>query len=164
MQVTSPIADTIAQYHLNEYVLSQALPSITAEESLRRPSSHSNHALWILGHMIYARTSVLRFAGKGDAWMRPWLPLFPRGAELKEDSAYPAWFELVAAWNELTPILQSALEEAPASLLDNPAPAAPPSTDGKISGVLSFFANHEAYHAGQLGFLTTWLGHARPVG
>lgn len=164
MQVTTPIADTIAQYHFNEYVLDKALPSISAEEALRQPAAHSNHALWILGHMIYARTSVLQFAGKEAAWQRPWLPLFDRGAALKEASAYPSWPELIAAWQELMPIVHNALSEVPNEILDRPAPAEPPSTDGKISGVLSFFANHEAYHAGQIGFLTKWLGHPGPVG
>jgi uncharacterized damage-inducible protein DinB len=107
---------------------------------------------------------VLKFAGKEEAWTRPWLALFPRGAQLKEASAYPAWPELVAAWKELTPIVHNALNEVPNEILDKPAPEGPPSTDGKISGVLSFFANHEAYHTGQIGFLTKWLGHARPVG
>ena len=163
-QLATPIADAIDAYGTNEYVLGQVLPAITSEESLRQPGPNSNHALWILGHIIYCRNSVLKFLGHAPAVSQDWLPLFNRGAKLVEASAYPAWNELCITWQEITPTLHKALDEVTEELLDRPSPEGIPSTDKKMSGVVRFFANHEAYHAGQLGYLSSWLGHAGPVG
>ena len=160
------IATAIASYHFNERVLDKVLPSITPEDALRRPSNHSNHALWILGHVLYCRNSVIKLLGLPPALSQPWLPLFNRGSKIQQDpSAYPSWNELLEIRRELTPQLHKALSEAPEDLLETSAPAnGAPSFDGKISGVISFFASHETYHGGQLGYLAKWLGHDGPVG
>lgn len=162
-QLATSIADAIDAYNTNEYVLDKALPSITPEESLRQPGPQSNHALWILGHLIYCRNSVLRFLGQ-PLLSYSWLPLFNRGAKLQDPSAYPAWNELNEAWQQVTPALHKALDEVTEETLDRPSPEGVPSADKKISGLVRFFANHEAYHTGQLGYLTKWLGHDGPVG
>jgi DinB superfamily len=163
-QLVAPIADATDAYNFNEYVLGKVLPAITPEESLRQPSEKSNHALWVFGHILYCRLSVLRFLGAEPDFHPEWLPLFNRGAKLVEASAYPAWNELVLAWNEITPTLHKTLDEVTEETLDQPAPQGIPSADKKISGVVRFFANHEAYHVGQLGYLDKWLGHDGPVG
>jgi uncharacterized damage-inducible protein DinB len=162
MQVATPISDAVANYRTNASVLDKCLTAITPEEALRQPSPHSNHAVWILGHMIWARATVLHFVGK--EWSRPWFPLFVRGAALKEPAAYPAWQELIDAWQEINVALERALDEAPEAVLDRPSPPEIPSTDKKVSGLAVFFADHEAYHVGQISYLAKWLGHAGPWG
>ncbi len=164
MQLATPIADAIDNYNANEFILNNCIPVITPEESLRQPSPHSNHALWIFGHLIHSRASVLHFLGEKQEWSRPWQPLFVRGAKLVDASTYPAWSELVAAWHEITTALHKALDEVPGNVLDSPSLEGIPSGDKKMSGLVRFFAAHEAYHAGQLGYLTAWLGHHGPVG
>jgi uncharacterized damage-inducible protein DinB len=163
---SAAIATAIASFHFNERVLDKVLPSITPEDALRRPSGHSNHALWVLGHVLYCRNSVIKILGQPPALSQPWLPLFNRGSKVLEDpSAYPAWNELLEVRLALTPQLHKALSEAPEELLEAPAPdKGAPSFDGKISGIISFFAYHETYHGGQLGYLVKWLGHEGPVG
>jgi hypothetical protein len=162
--VATPIAEAVASFHFNEHVLDKRFPVFTAEESLRQPAPHSNHAVWIFGHMIYSRLSVLKFIGREGVFERPWLPLFKRGEKLREASVYPSWPELLEAWREITPILHKALDEVSPDVLDKPSPEGVPSADKKISGLVNFFAYHEAYHAGQLGYITRWLGHDGPVG
>jgi len=164
MLVATPIAEAAASFHLDEHVLEKGFPVFTAEESLRQPAPHSNHAVWIFGHMIRCRASVLKFIGREGEFERTWLPLFNRGEKLREASAYPSWQELLEAWNEVTPILHKALDEISPELLDRPSPEGVPSADKKISGLINFFAYHEAYHAGQLGYITKWLGHDGLVG
>ena len=164
MLVATPIAEAIASFHRNEYALDKKFPVFTAEESFRQPAPHSNHAVWIFGHIIYCRVSVLKFAGRGGEFQRPWLPLFGRGEKLREASAYPSWQELLEAWSEITSALHKALEEVDPEVLDRPSPEGIPSADRKISGLINFFAYHEAYHAGQLAYITKWLGHDGPMG
>jgi hypothetical protein len=167
-QLATPITDAIDGFKTNEYILGKALPSITPEESLLHPAPNSNHALWIFGHILYCRLSVLKFLGRYEGQnedrTRPWLHLFKRGATREDASAYPAWSDLHAAWQEITPILHQALEEATDELLDQPAPEGVPSADKKISGVVRFFVLHEMYHIGQIGYLSAWLGRKGPVG
>jgi hypothetical protein len=164
MLVATPISEAIASFHLNEHVLDKGFPVFTTEESLRQPAPQSNHAVWIFGHIIYSRVSVLKFIGRGGEFQHPWLPLFKRGEKLREASAYPSWPELLEAWTEITPTLHKALEEVALEVLDSPSPEGVPSADKKISGLINFFAYHEAYHAGQLAYVTKWLGHDGPVG
>ena len=163
-QLATPIADAVDAFNFNEHVLGKVLSAVTPEESLRRPSEKSNHALWVFGHILYCRLSVLRFLGAEQDFRPEWLPLFNRGAKPVEASAYPSWNELLSAWQQITPNLHKALEDVTEETLDQPAPQGVPSADKKISGVVRFFANHEAYHVGQLGYLSSWLGHAGPVG
>ena len=164
-QLATPITDAIDGFHTNEYVLGKAFTAITPEESLRQPAPDSNHALWILGHLINCRNSVMRFLGQPPASSQAWLPLFDRGAELQKDtSVYPSWNELLEIWPESTAALHKALNEASEEVLDSPSPEGVPSVDKKMSGAVRFFVIHEAYHTGQLGYLTTWLGHEGLIG
>jgi uncharacterized damage-inducible protein DinB len=43
-------------------------------------------------------------------------------------------------------------------------PPSPPTTDGKISGVIRFLAWHETYHVGQISLVACMLGHKGQMG
>ena len=165
MLVATPISEAIASFHRNEHVLDRGFSVFTAEEPFRQPAPHCNHAVWILGHVIYCRNRVIELIGNPPALSQSWLPLFSRGAKLQQDlSVYPSWNELLEAWREITPTLHKALEEIAPEVLDRPSPEGMSSADKKISGLINFFAYHEAYHAGQLAYITKWLGHGGSVG
>ncbi|MFZ0744802.1 MAG: DinB family protein, partial [Terracidiphilus sp.] len=95
---------------------------------------------------------------------RPWLPLFARGAKLPEPAQFPSPQEIVQGWQEVSSKLTTALESASDEVLSAPTPEKSPSFDGKVSGMVSFLAFHEAYHVGQAAYLRCWLGRAGIVG
>ncbi len=162
MPVPNEIANAAAAYRMNSQALSKSFAGLTPEEWLRRPSESSNHLLWIVGHVIWARAAVTGLLG--TKWSRPWLSLFARGAKVVDAGQYPSPQEITQAWEELTAALKSALEEVSVETLAAPSPEKIPTFDGKVSGTIGFLAFHEASHVGQAAYLRTWLGHEGVAG
>ena len=100
----------------------------------------------------------------GVDWSSPWAPLFARGTERVDDSAYPSIEEMRDAWSEVSEQLKATLNGSPEEVFSNPAPEGPPSFDKKVSGTVAFLAFHDTYHTGQVSFLRKWLGYGQTVG
>ncbi len=162
MPISSQIAVAAYAFSQNNALLSKSIDGLTPEEWLLSPKESSNPPLWIVGHLVWARSMALKFLG--TKWERPWLPLFARGAKLQAGSELPTHEEVLLGWQEVSVSLRSALEGASEQILAEPAPEKSPSFDGKISGMVTFLAFHEAYHVGQAAYLRCWMGHGRIVG
>jgi hypothetical protein len=157
MTIPSQIASAAFTFGQNTGLFKRSFEGLTAEEWLRRPNESSNHLLWIVGHVVWARSVTLGFLG--SAWTTPWLPLFARGAKLVDSAEYPTPEEATLAWREVSARLTTAMEEASEDALSKPSPERIPSADGKVSGLVGFLAYHETYHVGQAAYLRRWLGH-----
>jgi DinB superfamily len=162
MTVPSQIANAAYIFGLNDGLFKKCFEGLTAEEWLRRPNDSSNHLLWIVGHVIWARGAAVKFLG--SAFTTPWLPLFARGTKLDDTAQYPTPQEIKVAWHEVSARLTAALEGASEDALSKPGPERIPNPDGKISGVVNFLANHETYHLGQAAYLRCWMGHEGVAG
>jgi uncharacterized damage-inducible protein DinB len=162
MPVASQITNAAVSYRQNAQILERSIAGLSAAEWRNRPNDHSNALLWIVGHIVWARSRSLQFLG--STWTRPWLPLFARGAKLVDQPEYPSPDEIVLAWKHVAACLTAALEAADEEKLSAPAPEKSPSFDGKIGGLVSFFAFHETYHVGQVAYLRCWLGHDPVLG
>jgi uncharacterized damage-inducible protein DinB len=163
MPVHASIAQAAEDYRFNNSFLLNTVKDLSLEEWVQRPSATTNHIAWIVGHVTWARKSVLRRLGTD--WSTPWLGMFARGVKLDETAAYPSPDALMDAWSEVGGLLSGALENAPEDVLSKPAtPPSPPSADGKVSGVIRFLAWHETYHMGQVCFVRGLLGHKSMMG
>jgi len=162
MPIASELDTAAHMYRNNEALLAKSIDGLTDEEWKTRPNETSNSVLWIVGHIVWARAMALKLLG--SSWSRPWLPLFARGAKLVEPTEYPSPEEIVLAWKDAKTCLTAAVEEAPAEVLCASAGEKSPSFDGKVGGMVSFLAFHEAYHVGQTAYLRRWLGHSQIVG
>jgi uncharacterized damage-inducible protein DinB len=162
MPVEGRIASAVQTFRQNANLLEKSFSDLRREEWLRRPAEGSNPVLWIVGHVIWARSRVLALLG--EEWTRPWLPSFARGATLVEDAQYPSPEELMTAWHDVTLHLIAALDAAPPDALAVPVGEKSPSYDGTVGGMVTFLASHETYHVGQVAYLRCWLGHEGVVG
>ena len=163
MPVPACIAQAAEDYRFNNNFLLNSVKDLAAEEWVKRPSENCNHVAWIVGHVIWARTSVL--SRLGAKWSAPWLGLFARGAKLDDSAAYPSSDTLIDAWKEVGVVLSQALENASEEALGCAVtPPGPPSADGKISGQIRFLAWHETYHVGQVSIVRGLLGHKGLMG
>jgi uncharacterized damage-inducible protein DinB len=140
----------------NEALLAKSIEGLSAEQWTRRPQETSNSALWILGHIVWARSRALKLLGV--EWTAPWLTHFERGSKPEDGSHYPSPDEVLAAWKELSASLPAALEAVPAEAMAAAAPHPSPSLDGTAGGMVSFLAMHETYHVGQAVYLRRLLG------
>ncbi len=161
MPVPAAIATAAENYRFNSDFLGKMVGDLSAEEWMRHPDGNRNHIAWIVGHLIYVRKALLDRLD--TEWSQPWLKLFARGAKL-DDTACPSRDTLMESWREVSGVLTGALENASEEALAQPATTGPPSTDGKISGIVKFLAIHETYHIGQASYLRSWLGHKGLMG
>ena len=163
MSLSPRLAVASQSYNLNASFLKQGLAGLSDADWLTRPNGHCNHILWIVGHLAYSRSMVL--ARLGDAWSKPWMHLYARGAKCVESPEAPTPTEMTEAWEESCIRLNAALESASDDLLDMPAPKpGPPSADGKLCGTVNFMALHETYHVGQAASACSWLGKPGVMG
>ncbi len=162
IMLNSRIAHAAQSYNQNASFLRQSVAGLSDDEWLRRPNDHSNHLLWIVGHVAWARTMLL--ARLEAPWTTPWMALYARGKKCVEGPDCPSPSTAMEAWNESCTRLLAAMEAASEELLSTPATQGPPSADGMLSGIVDFLAFHETYHIGQIAYLRSWLGHAGAMG
>ena len=162
MPAPSRIAEAAHSFHMNSSLLKKSFEGLNPEEWLRRPSDNSNHLLWIVCHMVWARGNTLGFLG--TPWSTPWSSLFGRGAKLTDSAEYPTPEEAVQAFGEVGRLLKTAFDEVSEETLSAASTVKVPSADGTLSGVINFLAYHDTYHTGQVAFLRCWLGHEGVAG
>ncbi len=162
MPVATQISTAAHAYRQNAALLNKTFDGLTDEEWLSSPKPSSNPVLWILGHVVWARSMALKLLG--SPWERPWLSLFARGAGILDPSQYPPAEEMVRDWQEISASLTAVLEGATDEVLSAPAPEKSPSFDGKVGGMVTFLAFHEAYHVGQAAYLRCWMDRSQIVG
>lgn len=168
IQTEAPASAGIAyiahQYSLNSDLVSRSIADIAPEKWFTQPCPESNHLMWVTGHVLNTRSGVvLRLLG---AQPKPyWDDLFKRGGKLVEPAKYPRPEEIRAAWTEAAKELASAFSSVSERVLVQPAPQTnAPTLDGTVGGLIAFFALHETYHVGQLGYLRKFLGYSQLVG
>ena len=162
MPVPAVIASAAENYRFNSDFLARTVEDLSPDEWLRRPDEKLNHIAWIVGHVIWARKSVL--TRLGTDWSQPWLGSFARGVKCNDVAAFPSPETLKNNWIEVSGVLATALDGASEDVLSQPSTQGPPSADGKISGVINFLAIHETYHLGQASYLRSWMGHKGLMG
>jgi uncharacterized damage-inducible protein DinB len=140
----------------NNRYLARCIDGLTDEEWHAHPCETSNSMFWIVGHLVWSRSMLLK--ALGAPWTKPWLKEFSRGSKPSDNSQYPSSQEIILAWDEVSTALIAALEAAPAQRLSASAGERSPSFDGTIGGLVNFLAYHEAYHGGQAAYLRRWLG------
>jgi uncharacterized damage-inducible protein DinB len=162
MSLAPEFVTTAYIYKRNEAMLAKAIDGLSAEQWNERPMELSNCALWILGHIVWARSRALKLLGVN--WTAPWLAHFERGSKPEDAANYPPFSEVVDAWKTLTEKMPAALEDASPEAMAAPAAQPSPSFDGTIGGMVSFLAMHETYHVGQAVYVRRLLGHERAIG
>jgi uncharacterized damage-inducible protein DinB len=159
MPIAQRISTAASSFERNDNVLRKCFEGLSEEEWLRRPGENSNHMLWMAGHIVWARSGVMRFLGV--EWTKPWLPLFAIGAKLGDAAQYPKAEEVTAALAESTGALTAAMEAASEEALAAPGPERVPSIDGTLGGTVFFVAYHETGHVGQVEYVKNWVKKSR---
>ena len=149
-------------FKTNTDIVNRAIEGILPEHWFLKLGEASNHLMWVAGHLVVSRGTVLKTLG--SEWSAPWSSLFARGAKLASTDQYPGVEEIRKAWKDVSERLSASLAAVPAEVLTKPAPEGRPSFDRKVGGLVAFLAFHETYHVGQVGYLRKWLGYGQIVG
>jgi len=154
--VDAAVIPTAEQFRVTTNLFAKALTGMDREALLTRPGARSNPPIWTAGHLTQWRSRIVTILG-GPPEV-PWAGMFDTGSAIGDLTGYPDADALLATWARLSGELVQRLEDITREQLDAPPPARVASPDETLRGALAFFAFHEGYHVGQLGFLRKWLG------
>lgn len=142
-------------FNLNTRLFNNTLEGVTEELSAQRISDHSNSFKWIATHTVWARYNTLIFLGKPAE--NPYPGLFENFRPYNESDKFPSLENIKEQWQKVSGLLKDALGSANEDHLMTDAPFTSPIGDGTNMGTLAFFAEHESYDIGQMGFLKKYL-------
>ena len=146
-------------YRTTHQLFHKTLADLTPEQAMERPNG-ANPILWIAAHTVAVRAGFAR--GLGASVDLPWAKLFPRGGEVKDESAWPSLDQVRAAWDQVHEAFMSRVESLTAEQVAASTPI--PGLDDTLLGSLGLAALHDAYHVGQLAAARRRHGLDRLVG
>jgi DinB superfamily len=156
MPAATELVTTDFIFKRNQELLTKAIDGLTDEQWNIRPLDACNSVLWLVGHIVWARSRALQLVG--FTWTKPWLVQFARGSKPTESTAYPTRMEMMDAWHDLCSSFPAALGEISHDVLAKPVQQPSPSFDGTVGGMVGFLAMHESYHVGQVVYARRMLG------
>ena len=157
-----PVAEPLALlFKINNSMVRQGLDGLTDDEAWQQLEGQGNPIAWIVGHLTETRAQMLRLLGTD--WDAGWGGRFKRGSDLCERSIYPSRPEIEAKFNETRGQMRAAFAALTAERLAADAPASFAGAK-TVADLLGFFAFHEAYHLGQVGYIRKRLGHSSLAG
>jgi len=157
-----PAAPMAYIFGINTGLMSRAIDGLTDEQAWTRPTPQTNAMLWIVAHAVSTRASVLKLLGQPID--TGWGSLFGRGTTPGTSDRYPSRDEILRVHQRVAAALDAALAVLSAADLARPAAIIPLPNAKTLSDQLAFFAFHDSYHVGQLGYVRKELGFAGLVG
>ncbi|MGC4082860.1 MAG: DinB family protein [Vicinamibacterales bacterium] len=162
MDTLPAVAQPIALlFKINNSMVTRGLEGLADDEAWYQMDGKANPIAWIVGHLAETRAQMLGLLGA--PWDPGWGGRFKRGAARVDRAAYPSVTEIAAKFDET----HEAMRRAFAGLTpERLAAASPVNFAGAqtVADLLAFFAFHEAYHLGQVGFVRKNLGHSSLAG
>ena len=153
MTAASPIELIFA---FSDSLILQSLDGLTDDELWHRLTPSNNPLLWVAGHIVQTRASVLQILGVPAE--TGWGCLFDRGAKIGKPEVYPSESEIARVMGEISPRLHAAIASLQDEQLSRPASLPIPGLK-TLTDELAFFALHDAYHVGQLAYVRKGLGY-----
>lgn len=145
----------LATFGSNAQVFRGTMAGLTEDAWFRRPGE-ANHLAFLAMHLVGARHYIVKFSGGTST--DP-LETYHGGARnIDETARFPSIEEVKTAWEEVAPILQSTLAAVTAEFLDEDSGLPFPAPGPTRLDALTFLAQHEAYHLGQMGLLRRICG------
>lgn len=158
-----PAAPLALIFAANAALLNKAFDGVGDDQLWHRPSSENNPILWIAGHMVGTRALIMQILG--DPVDTGWGSLFGRGAVIGEEATYPSKDDVLRQHSAIGDRLQAKLRSLTTDQLNAVATVGPkPAGVTTVGEQLGFFALHDSYHLGQLGYIRKALGLSGLVG
>lgn len=153
LPILKPSAETC---HLNHRLLLACLDGMDDSAALKVLVPDTNHVAFLVLHLIDARCFLLKMLGQKVE--HPFGKTYDSAKSIDDIETFPTLEELRAAWKQTGSWMRDAFEAATEERLASKPPLAIPVADQTCAGAVSFLAQHEAYHVGQLAYLRKGLG------
>jgi len=134
-------------FRSNEGLFRAALAGVDSDVWLER-SGEANHLAFLAVHLAGARYYIVKFLG-GSAH-DPLERYHEKARTIDDIAEFPPPAEVLGAWDEVAPLLDSSLAGATHEFLDGESGLPFPAPGPTRLEALTFLAQHEAYHIGQM--------------
>ena len=154
-------SDLANLYEFTYLAMNRNLDGLSHEESLISGQPAGNCINWVLGHVVSARSTILKLAGVNNHNRDERLNRYGRGTEpLGAGETHLELETLRAMLDDSQRQLLTALITASQEMLDAPIPETlrRPPLIGNVGNALARLATHESYHNGQIGVLRRMVG------
>lgn len=148
-------------FKINNSMVTRGLDGLSDDEAWYQMEGKANPLAWMIGHLTETRAQMLGLLGA--PWDPGWGSRFKRGAERMDRSAYPTVAEIGAKFVETHDAMRAAFALLTEERLASPSPVSFAGAQ-TVADLLAFFAFHEAYHLGQVGFIRKNIGHSSLAG
>jgi uncharacterized damage-inducible protein DinB len=145
-------------FQLNTRLYANCLAGLNDETARARPSGKGamNSAAFIAAHLVDSRYWILSLMGGKET-----SPL--KGCEggfnnIEQVTSYPSLAETQKAWNDVGRTLHRQLDAVTPAQWDARHDLGFTMGDNSLFAILTFMAQHESYHLGQLGLLRKHAG------
>lgn len=153
----SAISPLIDQFALQTRLFSNTLKDVESNNYNKQPNSHTNNLAWLAGHVLNTRTNLANLIGL--KLPTPYGSIYNDFKPFDSKVSYPPVEDVRKGWQELSTKLIARLEDLNDNFINSAPPFKVPVGDNTMKGFIAFFAHHEAYHIGQLGFLRKYFGY-----
>lgn len=156
--VAQPI---VMLFTMNNSLVVKGLHALSDDDVWYQMEGKANPIAWIVGHVVETREQLLTLLGAAAGL--GWGGRFKRGSARLDRAEYPSRQDVESAFVASQELVLAAVRALSAERL---AEKPPVSFGGAKTwaDLLTFFAFHEAYHLGQIGFIRKNVGHAALVG
>jgi uncharacterized damage-inducible protein DinB len=152
-QQVAPLAKV---YELNTDLLLNCLQDLSDAEARRCLSGGGNSIAFLAAHLADSRHFL---AGRlGSPLANPLAHYLAEARSIADVREWPALDEIRAAWLEVSRYLQGVFESLTAEKLREDKVHRFPLGDSTRLGLITFLAQHDSYHLGQVAFLRRQLG------
>ncbi|MBD3166098.1 DUF664 domain-containing protein [bacterium] len=150
--------DLARMFEFNAFTLQKNIEAVTDEESLQIPEPSVNSMNWVSGHIVAVRAGLLNMVGGETIWNKEALALYRSGATpLTAENARPVE-EIMDAFHASQRAVEQWIAESDARLNEIADGDGFLAEDETWGHRVSFFALHEAYHCGQIGYIRRLVG------
>lgn len=159
----SELASYAVQFEVLTRWVKDRFMGLTREQVLARPEGKGNPLIWILGHVAMVRGVLVKGFGASDpAPLEPWeRELFGMGKELAALERYPESGRLLELLECRGEAIAARLRAVSVEEAARKGPFPVPFGGDTLAAAVHFMSFHEAYHFGQIGYLSCWQGKPR---
>ena len=148
-----PLAEIL---RMNTRLFRNCLDGMSEAQSLARPTTYTNSAGYVASHVATSRYYLLTVLGLPTA--NP-LEEFTGKAQRIEDVEVPASLDVIrTAWTAASHLLRDRLESMTGAELEALVETRLPLPDKSVLSVVTFLAQHDSFHIGQLSLLRKYVG------
>lgn len=143
----------IDQFNLHTTLLKNVVKDFTEADS-EKQIEKANHVKWLMGHIVSSRYYIAGLIGLKE--QDPYADFF--NSSINSEVKYPSVKAIMANWESLSQKMIECMKNMTPADWDAKANFAFPISDGTLKSSINFFAHHEAYTIGQIGYIRRIVG------